>query len=198
MIPPSDCCAPRRRKSAATTREEILAAARDRFLLESYDAVGLRDIARDVGIDVALVSRHFGSKEELFRQVLSQGHEKKMTLPASAAELPDFFQAMRAEVCEGDVQQSREKLVLMLRSATSTTAAEQIRDAFGHDVLEPLARVIGGTDAYCRAVLIMSVLIGTNFLQTVLPVKPFTADERACYEAELTRLLDSLANPGDA
>lgn len=60
----------RRRKDALTTRAEMLAAARRRFLMESYENVGLRDIARDVGVDVALVSRYFGSKEELFREVL--------------------------------------------------------------------------------------------------------------------------------
>lgn len=46
-----------RPKNAAVTREAILEAARQRFLLESYDNVGLRDIAGDAGVDVALVGR---------------------------------------------------------------------------------------------------------------------------------------------
>lgn len=188
---------PRRRRCAATTREEILAVARERFLAESYDSVGLRDIARGVGVDVALVSRYFGSKEELFRQVLSQGHEEKMAMPDSPADLPDFFAAMRADACEGDLQLHREKLVLVLRSAASTTASALVRDSFGADVLEPMARLIGGPEGYCRAVLIMSLLVGTNFLQTVLPVKPFTDAERACFDAELNRLIGSIATPAD-
>jgi AcrR family transcriptional regulator len=185
-------CMPRRRKCAATTREEILAAARERFLQESYDSVGLRDIARDVGVDVALVGRYFGSKEELFRQVLRGGHADQFSIPGDLAELPAFFAAMRDEMCGGDLQQHREKLLIMLRSAASPIASEVIRDTFAEDVLDPLAKLIGGEDAYCRAVLAMSLLIGTNFLQTVLPVKPFTEQERACHEAELTRLLDSI------
>ena len=190
MIPPTHCT-PRRRKDAATTREEILAAARERFVADSYDSVGLRDIARDVGVDVALVSRHFGSKEELFRQVLG-ADEHKLALPPTAAELPAFLVAMLAEACEENDQHHREKLLIMLRSAASPTATELVRDTLGADVLEPLAQLIGGEYAYCRAVLLLSFLIGTEFLQNILPVKPFTEEERGCHERELTRLLGSI------
>ena len=62
--------APVRARNAAATRHSILVAATRRFLQDSYECVGLRDIAGDVGVDVALVSRYFGSKEELFREVL--------------------------------------------------------------------------------------------------------------------------------
>ena len=61
------------KKSAAATREKLLASARQRFLRESYDNVGLRDIAADAGVDVALVGRYFGSKEQLFTEVLRGG-----------------------------------------------------------------------------------------------------------------------------
>src|SRR3546814_4650837 len=76
----SDLCSdigPARTRNAAATRHAILLAATGRFLQDSYECVGLRDIARDAGIDVALVSRYFGSKEELFAQVLrGEGEEK--------------------------------------------------------------------------------------------------------------------------
>ena len=49
--------APARARNAATTRHSILVAATRRFLQDSYECVGLRDIAGDVGVDVALVSR---------------------------------------------------------------------------------------------------------------------------------------------
>ena len=43
------CPGPRPRNAAAT-RTAILDAARERFAAESYDDVGMRDIARDVGL----------------------------------------------------------------------------------------------------------------------------------------------------
>ena len=73
-----------RRRNAATTRQAILQAAHRCFLDESYDSVGLREIASAAGVDVALVSRYFGGKEQLFKEA----QEGKRPCPRSdAAEL---------------------------------------------------------------------------------------------------------------
>ena len=67
-----------RPRNAEATRAAIHDAAMERFSRESYDDVGMRDIAGDVGVDAALVSRYFGSKEDLFASVLdscSNGNE---------------------------------------------------------------------------------------------------------------------------
>jgi AcrR family transcriptional regulator len=188
-------CMPKRKKCAATTREGILLAARGRFLAESYDAVGLRDIARDVGVDVALVSRYFGSKEELFRQVLKGGDDTAFQLPGDAAALPSFFLSLITQSEEPGCTHSRDKLMIMLRSANSAAAAEVIRASFHKDVLEPLARVIGGPEAHARAVLTMGVLIGTNFLRAVLPVTPLTAAEEDAFKSGLLRLFEAARLP---
>src|SRR5437868_7385898 len=55
-----------RSRNAAETRAALLAAARIRFARDGYEATNLRDIAADVGVNVALISRYFGSKEGLF------------------------------------------------------------------------------------------------------------------------------------
>src|ERR1700710_2362985 len=115
----------RRRKSAADTRSEMLRAARARFLAESYENVGLPDIARDVGVDVALVSRYFGSKEGLFREVLQGEDEFKVDLPTGA--LPGYLvDLIRAKDVAEDGE-NVEKLLIILRSASSPTAAEIVR-----------------------------------------------------------------------
>ena len=53
-----------------TTRDRILKAAILRFSAHSYDDTGLRDIAADVGVDMAYVHRSFGSKEKLFYEAV--------------------------------------------------------------------------------------------------------------------------------
>ena len=53
-----------------STRERILSAALHRFSNRSYEQTGLRDIAADAGVDVANVHRSFGSKQQLFAEVL--------------------------------------------------------------------------------------------------------------------------------
>ena len=194
MLDPN-ICMPRRKKCAATTREAILMAARSRFLSESYDAVGMRDVAREAGVDVALVSRYFGSKEELFRQVLRGGDGSKMVLPQDAAALPAFFYSIIAQGEEPGCTHSRDKLMIMLRSANSPAAADVIRNSFRQDVLEPLAAAIGGPGASAKAALAMSVLIGSNFLRNVLPVIDLVPADEEQFRASLLRLLEQALSP---
>ena len=53
-------------RSSSDTKAAILAAARTRFAAEGYRSASLRAVARDVGVDAALVVRYFGSKPALF------------------------------------------------------------------------------------------------------------------------------------
>ena len=55
-----------RPRNAAQTRADILSAARRRFATDGYEPTTLRAIAADVGVDAALVTRYFGSKQDLF------------------------------------------------------------------------------------------------------------------------------------
>ncbi len=71
-----------------TTRERILEAAMLRFSKASYDATGLRDIAADVGCDVAYVHRCFGSKERLFAEVVGSALQSRRFLAEMDGDLP--------------------------------------------------------------------------------------------------------------
>lgn len=64
--------APRRRVSAAERRAQILDVARSTFLErgEGINGVSMRLIAERGGIDEALIYRHFGSKENLYSEVV--------------------------------------------------------------------------------------------------------------------------------
>jgi AcrR family transcriptional regulator len=55
-----------RRPGPNQTRAAILEAARAAFAERGYDAVSVRAVAREAGVDPALVHRFYGSKEELF------------------------------------------------------------------------------------------------------------------------------------
>jgi AcrR family transcriptional regulator len=60
-----------RRRDAAATRQALLEAARTRFTRHGYDRTTLRDVAADVGVNLALIKRYFDSKEGLFKAVLA-------------------------------------------------------------------------------------------------------------------------------
>jgi AcrR family transcriptional regulator len=182
----------RRRKCAMTTRAEMLAAARRRFLQESYENVGLREIARDVGVDVALVSRYFGNKEELFREVLQAGGEKKFRDDVAAADLPEYLLSLMAEKGQGADREHLDKVVIMLRSASSPAASQIIRECVRDDVLEPMTRLLGGPDAEARASLILSILMGTTILRSVMAVESMCDDcDEPAMRQRLLRLFEA-------
>ena len=54
---------------AADTRESILDAAEDLFSKHGFYGVTVREVAREAGVDTALVHYYFGSKRELFDAV---------------------------------------------------------------------------------------------------------------------------------
>lgn len=186
----------RRRKCAMTTRGEMLCAARRRFLEESYENVGLRDIARDVGVDVALVGRYFGSKGELFREVLQgDGEGDKFDVDIPAAELPAYLVSLIAQKDESADREHVEKLLIILRSASSPAASEIVRDAVRGDVLEPLAKILDGPHAATRASLILAILLGTTVLRTVMGLEPRAGSEQDVVRDRLHRLFETALAP---
>jgi AcrR family transcriptional regulator len=60
----------RRYRTELTGREALLIAAMKWFSRIGYEGVGLRTIAADAGVDIALVSRLFGSKAQLWIAVI--------------------------------------------------------------------------------------------------------------------------------
>lgn len=184
-----------RRKCAQTTREAMLTAARARFLSDSYENVGLRDIARDVGVDVALVSRYFGSKEELFREVLRGGHERKFDQDLRHEDLPGHLVSMIMDKGESGDREPVEKLLIILRSASSPIASEIVHDAFRGDVLEPLADLTGGPQASVRAALALAMVLGNTILCTIMSVEPLTDADEAVLRGRLRQLFETALAP---
>ena len=56
-------------KAAGETRDLILDAAEDLFSKHGFYGVTIREVAREAGVDTALVHYYFGSKRELFDAV---------------------------------------------------------------------------------------------------------------------------------
>jgi len=159
-----------RAKSAETTKQAMLTAARARFLQESYENVGMRDIAADVGVDVALISRYFGSKEGLFREVLHDSSKEEI-LPdhIGSDEMPAYL-AKLFLAQDSEKNENVERLLIILRSASSPAASKVVSEALRKDVLIPFADRIGGNCPEMGASTSMAVWMGMTIMRTVFAV----------------------------
>ena len=60
------------RMSSVERRAELLAAARELFLVSGYRGTTTLAVAQRAGVSEALVVKHFGTKENLYRQALAE------------------------------------------------------------------------------------------------------------------------------
>lgn len=185
MVPPIVA----RVRNAAATRQTILASARYHFARDSYDNVGLREIAGDAGVDPALVSRYFGGKEQLFKEAL-RGDKQHMMRGVERADLPEHLANLLLEDESNgeDAAATTERLLIILRSTSSLKAAEIIRDAMNEDILRPVASLLEGDDAQTRASLCLAVLLGAGILKSSIALEPLCSGSEGELRNRLIRL----------
>jgi AcrR family transcriptional regulator len=180
-----------RKKCAATTRAAMLCAARERFLRESYENVGLRDVARDAGVDVALVGRYFGSKADLFREVLRAGKSETFKVDVGREELPAYLASLLQSGDDAEARSHAEGLLILLRSASSPTASKIVVEAVREDVLGPIAALLAGDHADLRAGLCLAVLMGTTMLRAIMSVEPACDGDPSLLDRKLIALFET-------
>ncbi len=76
---------------AGDTRQRILDAAFRRLTSEGYAALSVREIARDAGVNHALINYHFGSKDQLVIDVLDAVNQRLLMRQAAMYEAPGGF-----------------------------------------------------------------------------------------------------------
>lgn len=174
-------------RNAVATRQRLLDCARKCFVQESYDAVSLREIAGAAGVDVALIARYFGSKEQLFKAALATEDNRWGEL-AEADDLAKYLASMFVTDDSKDAEHI-ERLLIMLRSAASPTASIIVRSTFKNEVLKPFADVLMGPDAERRAAMALAVLMGTTIVRTILRVDHCGGCENDPFELRLSEML---------
>lgn len=175
-----------RARNAAATRAALLDAARARFAASGYDGTSLRDVAADAGVDAALVSRYFGSKDELFAEVLTSMNDAEWLQLAPA----EFDRRMAGELVRGcDQGRDMDCLLVMLRSIGSAKAHEALRPWCDANFHVPLKAVVGGDDAAVRASLAGAVMLGVSVSRAIDPSFGLDEAQRAQFAERLAALL---------
>jgi len=168
--------APAPRRSDAT-RAAILAAAREQFAANGYQAATIRAIAAAARIDPAMVMRYYGNKEGLF---------------AAAAEfdlrLPDLGLLPRSAVGAALVEhfldrwEGDDTLMALLRTAvTNDVAAARMQAIFATQLAPLIARLCGEPRAAAaqRAGLVATQILGLALCRYVLRLPPVVGLKRA-------------------
>lgn len=149
-----------RPRNAAATRGAILDAATRRFTAESYDQVGMRDIARDVGVDPALISRYFGSKEDLFRNVIDDCGSGTTMMDGDRS---TFGERMAQDLVYGPRKEGKLAwLLILMRSSSSPKALEVIQRASREGFYQPFVEWVGGENAAVRVRLAAGLMMGLS------------------------------------
>ena len=170
-----------RRPGPTRTRSAILDAARAAFAARGYDAVSVRSVAREAGVDPALVHRFFGSKEQLF---------------VAALELPVAPGVLVAAVLADGVAGVGERLVRTLLTLWDTpggfapflalvrgavdneAAATMLREFLTREVLGRIAAVAAPDRAELRASIAGSQVVGLAMARYIVRVPPLADADR--------------------
>lgn len=170
----------------AITRRRILDGAIRRFAMASYDDVSLRDIAADVGVDVAYVHRSFGSKEKLFLAVLSDMSEGRDITDLPLADILRNFSRQVFDDTARWREEDEEPLMILIRSLSLPAAAGPVGSRLDDLFIKPLGEKIGD-ETGLRASMAMAMLIGLRMMRSFLKLPAMTgADPEQA--AEIVRL----------
>ncbi|MEU8015594.1 TetR family transcriptional regulator [Micromonospora parva] len=192
--------AQRRRRDASETRKLLLDAARQRFARDGYAATTVRDIADDAGVNVALISRYFTSKEGLFEACLrAAGDELRRTTGQTPADrVPE---AIARHIADLGATGLSSQLSLLLRSSGDAGAdeirrgvlvrsSEQLAAARGWRPGEP-----GNEQILLRAQMALAAGIGVAVLRSSIRLEPLSSATEQDLIAPLRDLVDTLLPP---
>ena len=145
-------------RNAQSTREAILLAARIEFSRRAFSEVGLREIAKRAGVNIALPNRYFGSKGALFEAAVLPNLHLDALLGGSLSGLEARLFTHFSSSTDGSPQ--KDALSAVALSQSDASVQDAIRHTLEWRVVAPMTRWLGGTRARERAMLILSLLLG--------------------------------------
>ena len=167
-----------RRPGDSGTRDAIRAAARAQFAEQGYDRTSLRSIALQAGVDPTLVSHFFGSKQQLFAEVMQLPFEPAQVIPRIVAGDPAGIGARLAGFVISVLEspEGAARLTGLVRAAASEDAAAAVvRERVSRDVLGPLAAALGSDQPQLRGSLVGSQVVGMVMARYVVRIEPLAS-----------------------
>jgi AcrR family transcriptional regulator len=137
------------RTDGASTRAAILEATRRRLIEQGYAHLNVRDIARDAGVNHALIGYHFNGKQQLVLSVLDEANAQLLERQArmygdTATASQKWRQA--CDFYEQDLESGFVKLLMELMGASFHD--EALRREFTPRLLAWQSLIEGAVDAF--------------------------------------------------
>ena len=152
-----------RRPAPTRTRGAIRDAARAANAARGYDAVSVRSVARDAGVEPALVHRFFGSKEQLFVAAMELPVAPVALVAANLAGGVDGVgeRLVRTLLTLWDTPGSFAPFLALVRGAVgSEAAATMLREFLTREVLGRIAAIAAPDRPALRASVAGSQIVG--------------------------------------
>ena len=160
-------------------RERIREVAREQFVTRGYDGTTIREIARQVGCDSAMVSYYFGAKQRLFRECFN--------LPLDPVDfvlenLKDGPQGAGERMTRHALQLYEEQFTadtmrtLMHALMTDANTSQRFRHYIRHEVLECVRRELGATKHMAEEIeLAISTMYGVATMRYIVRLEPLAS-----------------------
>jgi AcrR family transcriptional regulator len=152
-----------RPRGRSDARQRIVAAATSEFSDLGYDGATMRGIAGRAGVDAALLHHYFGTKADLFGEVIGAPMRPDLAvaqiLAGPRAEVGERLVRVLLEAW--DQPDIRRRGTVILRTAIGNRAATPLLAGFvSRELLSRIASSSGGEDAELRAALIATQVAG--------------------------------------
>ncbi|TDO43230.1 TetR family transcriptional regulator [Kribbella sp. VKM Ac-2527] len=193
-VRPKNSRSPGRRPGGPDTRGEILKAARESFAGRGFTATSIRAVAREAGVDAALVHHYFDSKDELFIESMALPIDPRQVaaaiLDGPRDELGRRIVTVFLGVWESPDGQQRMKAIL--RSVvTSDEVARLMREGITKMIIDPVAKMIDAPDAKLRVTLVASHLIGMALCRYLVELEPLASASPAALITQMAPALQT-------
>ncbi len=166
-----------RRPGPTQTRALVLTAARQLFSDLGYDRTTIRGIAREAGVDPALVHHFFGRKEDVFLKALEIPFQPTEIIARVVGAGPRRSLAerlLRVYLGLWEDPGSRPRMQGLIRSAASSEeGADLFRQFLTAAVLSRIAAAIGVPRL--RITLVGSQLVGIAMVRYILGIEPLAS-----------------------
>ncbi|MCB9794604.1 MAG: TetR/AcrR family transcriptional regulator [Alphaproteobacteria bacterium] len=178
------------KRDAESTRRRLIEAARQRFAQDGYAGATTRDIARDAGVNLSLISRYFGGKQGLFEACVQPALEALLSSADTLSSPAGVAKLLVSELAVGKPDAAAGAMLLL--RASGDEAVEALRLQALRTLSEQLATLVPPElpeeERLLRAQLTLSMGLGIAIMRSAIGLAPLCEVDVAALLGPITAL----------